>query len=113
MFAVAYVNVHQGTPEQGAFGRDLYRNCCSFDVWREGNSVDPGFRDSFEPNGLPDTGRAVVPDGVRVCVPILLTARLLYIGGIVVSADEQYMLFVDRGDKVRDVELERRLAAHV
>src|SRR4029078_3858222 len=68
--------------------------------------------DDFEPDGLPDAGRARIPDRVRVQLPVLLSARLREIVRVVEGADHEFLLGAVRQVR-RDVNGEGRVAAFV
>src|SRR5215207_9658913 len=58
------------------------------EVWRECQPIDACSRNLFEPHGLPDTGRARIPDGVRLQPPVLLAARLGEILRVIFRPDD-------------------------
>ena len=50
-------------------------------------------RNHLQPDRLPDAGRAVVPDNVRVGHPVLLAARLAHVERLVLGAHDQDLFF--------------------
>ena len=77
----------------------------SSSIWTSG--------DLLEPDRLPDAGRAVVPDRVRLGLPVLLAARLGQVVRIVFGPDDQHVLRRRASQGRGDVGGERRVAALV
>src|SRR5690348_734088 len=69
--------------------------------------------DGLEPDGLPDAGGAIIPDGARLGVPVLLAARLGEVGGLVFGADDDDLLGVAGLQGSGDVGAEGGLTAFV
>lgn len=73
---------------------------------------DVHLRDQLEPHGLPDPGRAVVPERVRFQLPVLLATRLSDVPGLVLGPDDHHLLSL-AGQLLGDVQREGRMATLV
>ena len=85
----------------------------ALEVRRPAERADRGRGHALEPDGLPDPGRARVPDRVRLEQPVLLAARLGEVVRIVVGAHDDRRRRRGRASAVGDVDRERRVAALV
>jgi len=66
----------------------------------------------LDPDRLPDTGRAFVPDIVRFLVPVLFTAWLCQVAGIVLHSNS-HDLVIPGTEGIRYLRRKRRLATLV
>ena len=108
------VAVAEGDPQPGAGARPLG------ELDREGrlgvgdartprDVSDVLTRNRLEPDRLPDSARAVVPDDVPLLGPVLLAARLREVVRIVLDPHDD----VEAGARIRHLRRERRVAALV
>lgn len=92
----------------GPGGLDPHADVADPGAGRPAQGGDVRGRDGFRPDLTPDSGRAAVPDDVRLRLPVLLAARLLQAARVIVrSHDDGLEVVVVQG--VRDVGME----AHV
>src|SRR5688572_25440761 len=55
----------------------------TLEVRSPSNALDPGRRHCLQPHRLPDAGRARIPDGMRLDLPVLFASRLRKVGWVV------------------------------
>src|SRR5436305_9838382 len=75
--------------------RRIHPDVPSFETRCPLKSIDTRRGNHLEPDGLPNSRGAWIPDGVRLQLPILLAPRLRKIGGVIFSA-YYYLLFSAR-----------------
>jgi len=91
--------------------RDLAVDRRGGHIWSPCHVGYVNVRDSFGPYRLPDPSRPFVPDPVRFLAPVLLAARLLRIGRLVLCPHDDRMVVRVRGHRIGDVGGERGLPA--
>ena len=80
---------HAGPRQRGLGELDRHVAAAAGEIRHDVEVGDIGRRHALEPDRLPDAGGAVIPDGVRLELPVLLAARLGQVVGMVLGTDDQ------------------------
>ena len=83
----------------------------AFEIRRPSDALDPGGRHCFEPYRLPYTCRSRIPDGMWFELPVLFSARLRKVAGIVFGAHDDCE--GRQSGEASQIDRERRVAALV
>ena len=95
---------------RAALDESLAPDLPALEMGRPAEAIDVSGRNAFVPHGLPDTGRARIPDAMGLELPVLLAPRLGEVGRVVLDAHRDPLVRAG-GERGRDIGRKRRMPA--